>query len=85
VLTVSLLMVFLYQIGMMSYFYMNEYYFQAIIVCVVLVASILINIAQIEVLFDPSSINTGNLAENPNILSKYLDRWRYLKPSLPLP
>lgn len=61
---------------MLCYFYVYEYYFQSAVVILILLISIIINIAKVEVLFDPSMIEPGNLPENTNILGKYLDRWR---------
>ncbi len=68
---------FLYQFGMLSYFYMNEYYFEAAVVALVIFISIVVNIAKTDVLFDPSLISSENLNLSANLLGKYLDRWRY--------
>jgi len=74
---VSLLAIFVYQFCMFCYFYMNEYYFEAAVIGLVIIISIVVNIAKTEVLFDPSLINPESVSQqNPNILSKYLDRWR---------
>ncbi len=73
----SLLAVFLYQFGMLCYFYANAYYFETSVAGLVIIISIIVNIAKTDVLFDPSLINPENLAPNSNITGKYLDRWRY--------
>lgn len=62
---------------MLCYFYMNEYYYQSAVVILVLLISIIINIAKVEVLFDPSMIEPVSFSDNPNIMTKYIERWRY--------
>jgi len=56
---------------------MNANYFEASVVGLVIIISIIVNIAKTDVLFDPSLINPESFVQNANIVSKYLDRWRY--------
>ncbi len=73
----SLISVFLYQFGMLSYFYMNQYYFETAVVALVILISIVVNIAKTDVLFDPSLISSENFNLTASVMTKYLDRWRY--------
>ena len=61
---------------MIFYFYMNSYYFEVIIVGLVIIISIVINIASADTLLDLSSIGEESAGQNANITIKYLDRWR---------
>jgi len=63
---------------MLFYFYLNVYYFETSVIGLVIVISIIVNIAATEVLFDPSSLAPGEQPQNPNFASKYLDSWRFV-------
>ena len=75
-INVSLLAVFLYQFGMICYFYMNEYYFETAVVALVILISVIVNIAKTDALFDPSLITIETVPQNSTIMGKYIDRWR---------
>jgi len=61
---------------MLFYFYRNSYYFEAVIVFLVVLISVGVNFATADELFDLSSISDENAAQDGQITTKYIDRWR---------
>lgn len=73
---VALLSVVLYQFVMLFYFYRNDYYFEAVVIFLVILVSVGVNLATAEPLFDLSSISDENAAQGGQVTTKYIDRWR---------